>query len=209
MSLDSFRKALGSKLGEVITPELAAWLEANAFDRLDLSFDPAIFGSALYRGLLFRVERIRDIEKEIHPLHELHWQETEKHRHGLQMQPNYAGFKASEMAGRLLQFTARDADGALVGNIRMKLYTSEHTQRLVAQEDTFYLMPAARKGFTAIRFWQFMEQAVEAIGVGEIYTDSKVANQVGRLNEYLGYTHVANVYHKFLGEKSCAVNHQL
>jgi hypothetical protein len=33
MSLDTFRAALGSKLGEVLTPELAAWLEENAFQR--------------------------------------------------------------------------------------------------------------------------------------------------------------------------------
>lgn len=33
MSLETFRNALGSKLGEVITPELAAWLEETAFDR--------------------------------------------------------------------------------------------------------------------------------------------------------------------------------
>lgn len=47
MSLETFRAALGSKLGEVITPELAAWLEANAFDR-----------GMLVRSMRAKVERL-------------------------------------------------------------------------------------------------------------------------------------------------------
>lgn len=200
MSLATFREALGSKLGEIITPELAAWLEDNAFERFDLSHDPAKFGKREYRGLTFQVERFRDIEPEIHPLHQQHWSETEAHRHGIAMNPDYEAFKASERAGQLIQFTAREGTGQLVGNIRMYLYTSLHTQTLAAREDTFYIVPAHRQGFTAIRFWQFMEDCLAAIGVREITTDSKVVNNVGRLNEYLGYKHVANQYHRFLGE---------
>ncbi len=200
MSLATFREALGSKLGEVITPELAAWLEDNAFDRFDLSHDPVKFGQKEYRGLTFRVERFRDIEAEIHPLHQQHWQETEAHRHGIAMNPNYEAFKTSERAGQLIQFTARDAAGQLVGNIRMYLFSNLHTQTLAAKEDTFFVTPTHRHGFTAIRFWQFMEDCLAAIGVREITTDSKVINQVGRLNEYLGYTHIAQVFHKRLGE---------
>lgn len=200
MSLATFREALGSKLGQVITPELAAWLEANAFEHFDLSHEPAKFGKVDYCGLTFQVERFRDIEAEIEPLHAAHWLETEKHRHGIAMKPDVEAFKADERAGRLIQFTARDGAGQLVGNIRMYLYTSRHTQESESKEDTFFLLPAYRIGFAAIRFWQFMESSVLAIGVRDVYTDSKLINQVGRLNEYLGYTHVANVFHKRLGE---------
>lgn len=200
MSLEAFRTALASKLGQIVTPELAAWLEANAFDRIDHSFDPGLFPAAQYRGLTFHVERLADIEAEIHPLHQAHWEETEKHRHGHAMAPDYAAFKADERAGRLIQFTARDADGKLVGNIRMYVYTSRHDQTLECKEDTFFLLPQYRQGFTAIRFWQYMESCMRSIGVHDVYTDSKVVNQVGRLNEYLGYAHIANVFHKRLGE---------
>lgn len=200
MSLETFRAALGSKLGEVITPELAAWLEANAFDRMDLSYNPFYFGTQQYRGLTFQVERFADIETEIHLLHYAHWCETENHRNGRAMDPDYAAFKADERAGRLIQFTARNAADQLVGNIRMYVYTSRHDKVLESREDTFYIYPEYRKGFTAIRFWQFMEASMANIGVKDIYTDSKVVNQVGRLNEYLGYKHVAQVYHKHLGE---------
>lgn len=200
MSLDTFRAALASKLGQVVTPELCAWLEAHAFDRYRQPVEPKCFSPATYLGLTFQVERIADIEDEIHPLHQAHWEETEKHRNGRQMLPDYEAFKADEQAGRLIQFTARTAAGALVGNIRMYVYTSRHDQTLESREDTFFLLPAHRQGFTAIRFWQYMESCMHRIGVLDIYTDSKVVNQVGRLNEYLGYRHVGNLYHKHLGD---------
>jgi hypothetical protein len=199
MSLDTFRTALASKLGQVVTPEICAWLEENAFDRIDKAIVLTGFEKAQYRGLVFQVERLSNIEAEIHLLHHAHWEETEAHRNGHAMLPDYAAFKADERAGRLVQFTAR-ANGILVGNIRMYVYTSRHDQTLECREDTFYLYPEHRKGFSAIRFWQYMEACMRAIGVRAIYTDSKVVNQVGRLNEYLGYAHVANVFHKRLGE---------
>mgnify|MGYP002720381048 FL=1 len=187
MTVATFRAALSSRLGEVLTPELAAWLEAHAFDHYDRSYAPAQFAPKTYRGLTFQVERFADVESEIHGLHEEHYRETEGHRHGLTMNPNYEAFKASERAGGLIQFTAR-CDGVLVGNIRMYVYRSLHTQTLAAKEDTFFLKPAHRQGFAAIRFWQYMECALQQIGVLEITTDSKQVNQVGRLNDCLLYT---------------------
>lgn len=197
---DRFRTALASKLGEIVTPELAAWLEENAFDRVDHSYNPAQFPSVKYLGLTFRVERLAEIEDEIHPLHEAHWRETEKHRNGHQMLPDYEAFKADENAGRLIQFTARDSAWKLVGNIRMYVYTSRHDRTLEFKEDTFFLLPENRKGFTAIRFWQYMEACMRAIGVQGGYTDSKLVNNVGRLNEYLGYKLVGQTYYKHLGD---------
>jgi hypothetical protein len=163
------------------------------------------------------VESFRAIRDELHPLHVEHWNTTEKARHSLGLKPDYDGFAAAEMQGRLLQFTAR-RNGDLVGNIRMYLYTSTHDGTLVAKEDTFFMRPAVRRGFAAIRFWQYMERCVTGgLGVRQIRTDSKVdldaareaaervpqleaelarRRDVGRLNEYLGYTHVSNGYMK-------------
>lgn len=208
MSLQTFREALGSRLGKVITPELAAWLEDNAFDRLDKSYEPTLFAKQTYQGLVFRAERFRDIEAEIHPLHMEQWLETEQHRADKPLNPNYPALHDLERAGKLMQFTARNADGKLVGNIRMYLYNDLHTKTRGAKEDTMYLLPEVRKGFTAIRFWQYMETCLQAIGCFDIYTDSKVLHDadgkitrnVGKLNEYLGYKHVSNGFYRHLGE---------
>lgn len=114
------------------------------------------------------------------------------------MDPNYRAFKVAEAAGRLVQFTARDVHGVLAGNIRMYLFTNQHTNTLAAKEDTFFILPEHRKGFTAVRFWQYMERCLEHIGVIEITTDSKVINNVGQLSKYMGYKHIANTYHRLL-----------
>ena len=45
-----------------------------------------------------------------------------------------------------------------------------------------------------------MEANLEAIGVMEIRTDSKLLNHVDRLNSYCGYTAVATKFVKILGE---------
>ena len=181
--------------GQTLSYELAVELVRELFP--DKASDPSNFPPKTYKGLTLQVERLADIENEIHALHLAHWQETEAHRHEIAMLPDYKAAKEDERAGKLIQLTARDG-ALLVGNIRMYLYTSRHTQTLAAKEDTFYLLPSHRRGFAAIRFWQYMEACLRTLGVQEITTDSKVVNQVGRLNEYLGYAHIANVFHKYL-----------
>ena len=195
------RFALGAMLGQVLTPEIAAAIEVGALDDEDRSHDPSKFGEQISGKLLFRVERLRDILDEIHPLHEAHFAETEKHRLGFGLKPNYDYMCEMERRGNAIQFVARRIDdNALVGNIRMFTNTSLHTGTLYAAEDTFYLLPDYRKGWTALRFWRFMEGAMRSIGVREIRTDSKVLNKVHLLNEHCGYTHVANKYVKVFAE---------
>lgn len=192
------RQALGAHLGQVLTPERAALIEQAAFFVPDDSHHPDKFGTQSYRGFVFAVERLADILDEIHPLHEAHFLETEKYRLGFGLDVNYPSYLASERVGSLVQFTLRK-DGELVGNIRMFTGTSLHTGTLYATEDTFFILPAHRKGFLAIRFWQFMEASMAAIGALEIRTDSKLLNHVNRLNEYCGYTAVATKFIKILG----------
>lgn len=195
------RKALASQLGKTLTPEIAAFIESSAFDFEDYSHDPRKFGEKLYKGVVFKVERFSDVLGELHPLHQMHFLETEVHRHGFELKPNYEYMADMERQGKMVQFTARDAEtGKLVGNIRMYLQRSLHTDNLYASEDTYYVIPEYRKGFMALRFWQFMEESLKAIGVQEIRTDSKVINKVNRLNEYCGYKHVANKYVKIFTE---------
>ena len=201
LQLQNLRIALSANLGQVLTPEVAAEIEMAARYVEDKSHDPAKFGQKEYKGMVFQVERLCDIIPEIHPLHEAHFEETEKHRLGFGLHMDYDLLCGYERNGTLVQFTCRDVEtGRLVGNIRMFVQTSIHTGTLYASEDTYYVLPEFRKGFAALRFWQFMEDALKAIGVREIRTDSKVVNKVHKLNEYCGYKHVANKYVKVFTE---------
>lgn len=199
-----FRAAMARYFDQALTPEIACAIEAEVFDEPDRSIEPARFLPHHYRGFVFAVERLSEILPELHPLHEEHWATTEKARSGVPLAPDYPHMRACERAGTLIQFTARK-DGRLVGNARFYLFKDLHSGTHGVREDTYFLRPEARVGFTAIRFWQYAERCLEELlGDFEVWTDTKilrddegnVVRDVGRLNEYLGYTHVSNRWHK-------------
>jgi hypothetical protein len=200
LHLSSLRSAIGCHLGEVLTAEVAASIEAGAAGAPDLSVDHSAIGCMRRSGLRFQAERLSDILDEIHPLHQAHWLETEKHRHGLLMAPDYGSMLDDERAGRLIQFTVRDEAGTLVGNLRMYVGVSRHTGTKFAHEDTLYLKPEVRGGFAALTLMRFAEGALLAIGVREIRADSKLVNNADVLMRRLGYVPVALQFVKIFKE---------
>lgn len=190
--------ALAPYIGQTLTSQLADAIVAQ-FPPDGAPIDLSQFAPQACGSLVFAAERGADILPELHALHEAHWSETEGYQQP--MNPDYARGIALEQQGRMLQLTAR-AGGALVGNIRMYLARSMHTQRLIAEEDTVYIVPAYRGGRSALRFIQYMEAAMRQLGVSLIFMDDKIANPAaGRLLEALGYTHVANRRYKNLEGK--------
>lgn len=145
----------------------------------------------------FAREWLRDILAEIHPIHEAHWQETEAHRHGLTLKPDYDRLMLHENAGRYIIFTLRK-DGRLLGNFSVYVAQSIHTQTLLSTEDTLFLLPEARKGRTAARFIAYGERGLKQLGVKEINVSVKLVNKAGRYFQIIGYRHVANGLTKVL-----------
>lgn len=190
------RDALAAHFDQVITPEVATAILQAACFQPDRSHDPAKFGEQQYMGLVFRSERLRDILDEVAPLHETHFAETEKHRHHLGLAVDIDYLIEQERAGNLIQFTAREAGGGLVGQVRMSLQQSIHTQTLYAEEELLYLDKSVRRGFTAVRFIQYVESCMRLVGAQEMRTLCKLATGSHRLMEYLGYTHLSNQYTK-------------
>lgn len=193
------RKTIGSYLGQVLTPEIAAAIEVAAYHTEDAGIDLSQFDVLDYAGYTIRAEKFSDIQDEIHALHLLHWQETEKYRHGLTMNPNYAEFFRRERSGQLIQFTLRDGD-ALVGNLRMFVATSIHTQTRYASEDTLFIKPEHRGGFAAVALMRFAEACLLSIGIREIRASSKLVNNAGVLMRRLGYEPFATEFVKFFKE---------
>lgn len=192
------RAALIKRMGQVLDPACCAEIELELLATEDLSIDPAQFGAVQCGRLTFKAERFADILPELHELHKVHWTETEKHRHGLAMNPDYDAMAAQERAGQMVQFTARDCQ-SLVGNLRLYVRRSMHTQTLYAQEDTLYLLHDYRAGRNALRFLQYAEACLRAIGVREIRADSKnTAPAVAMLMKHMGYQPVSTQYVKFL-----------
>jgi len=150
---------LRSNLGMPLSAELAADIMLAA-DRI-----PALIAcDAVHRikperygDFVFSLELIEVIANDIKPLHKAHWDETEGHRHGLPLDPDYPAFIRYEQAGRYVLLTLRMGD-RLLGNCAMYLDKSTHTQTIIATEDTLYLLPEARKGRVARQFVAYVER---------------------------------------------------
>lgn len=175
--------------GETITQEVAQAIVRELFP--SRRYDPAQFGMREYKGYTFQAEPFAAVLPELHALHEQHYLETEKYRVGIPMDPDYDGIEERERSGGVIQFTVRTLAGELVGNMRVVIGRSVHTQTLYCEEDTFYIVPAHRGGFMAVRLWQFVEASVRAVGVKEVRFSSKTSNKADKMALYLKYKPVA------------------
>lgn len=209
ITLERLRAVLGDKMGSVITPELAASILCTAIDRDERAIDPQRFAPRSYGDIVFHAESFRDILIELDRLHRAHYRETELHLDGFALKPDYDYMAERERTGSLIQFTARDVSGLLIGNLRMYLAPSRHTGHLVAEEDTFYLMPAWRQGMNALAFMRYAEDMLAAVlQVVELRTTTKVVNRAGQLMQRRGFAHVANQFVKFLADGAGHRKHQ-
>jgi hypothetical protein len=199
MYATQLRDALGSHLGRVLTPEVAVAIFEAAVQSRAEPIDIDQFEPLAADGFVIRAERFVKVLPELRPLHEEHWSETEKYRHGLELKPDYDAMAERERAGRLLQFTVR-RDGMLVGHLRMFLGTSLHTQTLFADEDTLFLRKQYRGSFLPLKLMRYAESALLSLGVREIRASSKKANNADVLMRRLKYDVVAMQFVKFFKE---------
>lgn len=199
--LTQLRDALFRLRGQAITPEVAQAIEFAATHQPDESIDPKRFPMQAYGDFALQAERFSDIVDELHPLHVLHWQETEGHQHGHDLNPQYPALLASERAGSMLQFTARERGSDLVAHVRMYLFTSRHTGLLNATEDTLFLRPDRRpNGYLMVALMRYVEQSLRALGVMQISANSKLVNKADVLMRRLGYRQVAMQFVKVFKE---------
>lgn len=199
--MDPLRRALADNLGKTLTPELCVLLEAIAGriapdpTPIDLGqFEPRDCGN----GYVIAPERFDNVLQELKPLHEMHWLETEKHRHGLVLKPAYEAMSADDRYGNLLQFTVRRA-GDLVGNLRMYVHESRHTDNRIASEDTLHVHPEHRDGMLGLKLVRYAESCMSKLPrVAEIECNSKTLNKADVLMRRLAYSPVGIMFHKYL-----------
>lgn len=147
--------------------------------------------------LVFAVEPIAQCWDEAVVLARQHWFETQQHRHDQPFKPSFERYQQCEQYGGYVQFTAR-VDGRLVGYGGVYIVPSMHTQDTICVEDTWYLDPEHRKGWDAIRFFRFMENACRERGVKEVTLTAPSTTRAGTIHRFLGYKEVAKVYSKRL-----------
>lgn len=208
-------RALADRLGVVLTPEHAVALVRAAIETFARGAKTgpgagAAAAQAISCGAYtIGVERFADVAKEIHDLHLLHWQETERHRNHMPLDFDYGAQLLREASGRLIQITARDSCGRLVGNLRLKLAMSEHSGTWYAVEDTLFISPHCRGGMLAVRMVRYGLDVLRAIGVVEARATAKKVNRADRLLERCGFKPVATELVAIInqGVRPCALMH--
>lgn len=158
--------------------------------------------------MIFAVEPLAKVWDEVVALAKSHWFETQEYRHNQPFNPLYERYAQYEAMGLYLQFTVRDA-GLLVGYGGAYVVPSMHTQTMIAQEDTWYLDPKYRKGWTAMKFFKFMENECRKRGAKQINLTVPEGIGTGVLCERMGYRKVAVHYakdiHPLEGERATTV----
>jgi hypothetical protein len=172
--------------GQVLTPELIVGILHGCNFTPDNSVASLGIAPMEYKGVTFAVERIADIQKEIAPLHDMHWRESESFRHGLPLSPNYSQWIADERAGSFILFTVREL-GILMGYCQVYVTTSNHTGTKICNEDALFLHPGVRRGLICAQFAKYSESVVKRLGVREVRLSVKVTNEIWKLWERMGY----------------------
>lgn len=148
-------------------------------------------------ALVFAEEFFPDAWPEFMRLAVRHWCETEMYRAGEGMNPDEERYTNFNHHGMYRFFSVR-SKGRMVGYCGMYVMRSMHTQKTVATEDAWFLLPEFRKGRNAIRFYQYVERQMKDAGAQRITMSTKITNKAGRILTYLGYSHFANQYTKEL-----------
>lgn len=149
------------------------------------------------------LERFADVLPELHGLHLEHYPETEKWREGIPMDPDYGAMVEQDRVGKLLQVTCR-LEGNLVGQCRMYIVRSLHTQTLYGSEDTLFLKKAHRGGYVAVQMMRHAEKALLALGIREIRANSKLSNNAGALMRRIGYQPTATQFTRIFSAQEAA-----
>lgn len=114
--------------------------------------------------ITFARELLCEVVQEVQPLLELHYRELCLHQDVIKLDPRWQDYALLEQLERFVVFTARE-DRGLVGYNAFFLNRHMHYGGFtVAQNDVLFLAPDARRGTTGLKFIDWVEQAVWALG---------------------------------------------
>jgi len=146
--------------------------------------------------MVFRPEKFIDIITEVMPLLVAHYHEISANQ-DIPLEIDQLKYQQMCDAGVLKIFTARCADGRIIGYAAYFVNSNAHYKSsLQASQDVIYI-DAAQRGFGA-KFIQYCDDQLRDLGVQVVYHHVKVAHNWGHMLERMGYKHVEHIYSKRL-----------
>lgn len=149
-------------------------------------------------SITYQQEFLDTVEKDIKPLLQDHWEEIAVNKSVIKMNPDWDAYHNLEDNGALKIFTARSDDtliGYFVVLIRNHIHYKDH---IFAANDVLFLKQEYRKGLTGPKLMKFAEKCLKEDGVSVLVVNTKRHKPFDGLLEWLGYSHVENVYSKYL-----------
>jgi len=123
-----------------------------------------------------------------------HWDEAGLPGFGFKL--NRGLYERIEENDALRLFGARNTKGRLLGYGSFFLSSHPHTEVLVASQDALYLKFGARQGWTALSFLMFIDDQLEADGVGLILQHAVPSTALAKLLKRRKYHLHAELYAK-------------
>ena len=149
-------------------------------------------------SITYQQEFLDTVEKDIKPLLQDHWEEVAVNKSVIKMNPDWDAYHNLEDNGALKIFTARsdeDLIGYFVVLLRNHIHYKDH---IFAANDVLFLKQEYRKGLTGANLMKFAEKCLKEDGVSVLVVNTKRHRPFDGLLEWLGYSHVENVYSKYL-----------
>ena len=151
-------------------------------------------------SITYQQESLVTYKADAKDLLEKHWEEIALNKHTIKLNPDWEAYHNLEDTGSLKIFTARDS-GKLIGYFivicRKHLHYVDH---VFAFNDVLYLAQEYRKSLTGANLMKFAENCLKEDGTSALVVNTKRHKPFDSLLEWLGYSHVENVYTKLLRE---------
>lgn len=190
--MDKLFDALTRNQYQVLTPELINGLYSTLTYEEPSYLQPNV-QPAEYMDYIFRVERLQNCLEDFAEMNLAHWNEVEKDRG--EFNADYRRLSDLEKRGSLLVMIMRHSyTGEAVGNLMFYVNTGLQNQRLSANEGSFYIKPAHRKGFAASGLIKFGLSALRSLGVSDIFFSYHDTHDIAALLKRCGFKPHQSVY---------------
>lgn len=176
--------ALSKRIGQVLTPALAGDIAREVCATRDESIDPARVPTETHDDVTFQIERLRDAFEPLQGQRLAYLAEREP---GRRLSIDWDRLLELSRLGRLVIFTARDAQQILIGSMWVWIGPSIDTGYVALTDDMLYVEPARRGGWCTVKLWQYGERAAFTLGVREATIHMRHGNRVERLARFNGY----------------------
>lgn len=148
--------------------------------------------------ITYQQESLTTCKEDAQYLLQDHWEEIALNKEAIKLNPDWDAYYDLEESGALKIFTAR-SDGNLIGYFvvlcRKHLHYVDH---VFAFNDILYVHKDYRKGLVGAKLMKFAEKCLKEDGVSVVIVNTKRHKPFDSLLEWLGYSHIENIYSKLL-----------